>query len=76
MRFLYGPFSGFAVLLLICAFSDAPFVRLCQPVLIACNVAGIAVGPTGFGLVAAHGQIDLLAQISAGSGARLYHRSS
>ncbi|MDP2256351.1 MAG: cation:proton antiporter [Polaromonas sp.] len=63
MTFLQSPFSEFALFLLICAFAGALFVRLRQPVLIAYIVVGIALGPTGFGLVAAHDQIDLLAQI-------------
>lgn len=58
-----GPFSEFAVLLLVCALAGAAFVRLRQPVLIAYIVVGIAVGPAGFGLVTAHDQIDLLAQV-------------
>ena len=58
-----APFSEFALLLLICALVGALFVRLKQPVLIAYIVVGIAVGPAVFGLVQAHDQIDLLAQI-------------
>ena len=49
--------------MLICALAGAVFVRLRQPVLIAYIVVGIAVGPAGFGLVTAHDQIDLLAQV-------------
>jgi len=60
---MHGPFSEFALLLLICALAGAAFVRLRQPVLIAYIVVGIAVGPAGFGLVTAHDQIDLLAQV-------------
>lgn len=56
-------FGEFALLLLICALAGAVFVRLRQPVLIAYIVVGIAVGPAGFGLVMAHDQIDLLAQV-------------
>jgi Kef-type K+ transport system membrane component KefB len=63
MNFLESPFSELALLLLICALAGALFVRLRQPVLIAYIVVGIAVGPAGFGSVAAHDQIDLLAQI-------------
>jgi len=63
MSFSHGPFAEFALLLLVCAFTGALFVRLRQPVLIAYIVVGIAVGPAGFGFVAAHDQIDLLAQI-------------
>ena len=60
---MHSPFSEFALLLLICALAGAAFVRLRQPVLIAYIVVGIAVGPAGFGLVTAHDQIDLLAQV-------------
>jgi Kef-type K+ transport system membrane component KefB len=60
---MHGPFSEFALLLLICALAGAVFVRLRQPVLIAYIVVGIAVGPAFFGLVTAHDQIDLLAQV-------------
>ncbi|MBL8353065.1 MAG: cation:proton antiporter [Burkholderiaceae bacterium] len=60
---MHAPFSEFALLLLICALAGAAFVRLRQPVLIAYIVVGIAVGPAGFGLVTAHDQIDLLAQV-------------
>jgi len=60
---MQGPFTEFALLLLICALAGAAFVRLRQPVLIAYIVVGIAVGPAGFGLVTAHDQIDLLAQV-------------
>jgi Kef-type K+ transport system membrane component KefB len=52
------------MLSLICALAGAAFVRLRQPVLVAYIVVGIAVGPAaGFGLVTAHNQIDLLAQV-------------
>jgi predicted Kef-type K+ transport protein len=58
----HGAFSELA-LLLICALAGALFVRLRQPVLIAYIVVGIAAGPAVFGLVSAHDQIDLLAQV-------------
>jgi Kef-type K+ transport system membrane component KefB len=58
-----GTFSEFALLLLLCALIGAAFARLRQPMLIAYIVVGIAVGPAGFGLVAAQDQVDLLAQI-------------
>jgi Kef-type K+ transport system membrane component KefB len=58
-----GPFAEIALLLLIAALVGALFVRLRQPVLIAYIVVGIAVGPAVLGLVSAHDQIDLLAQI-------------
>ena len=57
------PFTEFALLLLVAALAGAVFVRLRQPVLIAYIVVGIALGPAGFGLVSAHDQINLLAQI-------------
>jgi Kef-type K+ transport system membrane component KefB len=60
---MYSAFAEFASLLLICAVAGAVFVRLRQPVLIAYIVVGIAVGPAGLGLVTAHDQIDLLAQV-------------
>jgi Kef-type K+ transport system membrane component KefB len=56
-------FSEFALLLLISAVAGAIAVRLRQPVLIAYIVVGILVGPAGFGVVSAHDQVDLLAQI-------------
>jgi Kef-type K+ transport system membrane component KefB len=58
-----GPFAEIALLLLICALIGAVFVRLRQPVLIAYIVVGVVVGPAVFGLVQAHDQIDLLAQV-------------
>lgn len=57
------PFYEFALLLIVAAFAGALFVQLRQPVLIAYIVIGIALGPAGFGLVQAHEQIELLAQI-------------
>jgi len=60
---LHGPFAEFALLLLICALAGAVFVRLRQPVLIAYIVVGVLVGPAVLGLVTAHDQIDLLAQV-------------
>ncbi len=60
---MQGPFFEFSALLLICALVGAVFVRLRQPVLVAYIVVGIAVGPAGIGLVSAHDQIDLLAQV-------------
>ena len=60
---MHGPFAEFATLLLICSAAVAIFVRLRQPVLIAYIFVGIAVGPAVLGLVTAHDQIDLLAQI-------------
>jgi len=60
---LQEAFGEIALLLLISALAGAIFVRLRQPVLIAYIVVGIAVGPAGVGLVTAHDQIDLLAQV-------------
>ncbi|HEY0856797.1 MAG TPA: cation:proton antiporter family protein [Albitalea sp.] len=60
---MHAPFTEFAALLLLCALAGALFVRARQPVLIAYIVVGIAVGPSVFGLVTAHDQIDLLAQV-------------
>lgn len=60
---MHAPFSELALLLLIAAAVGALAVRLRQPLLIAYILVGILVGPTGFGLVQAHDQIDLLAQM-------------
>ncbi len=57
------PFAEFALLLLIAAAVGAVATRLKQPVLIAYIAVGVLVGPAVFGLVQAHGQIDLLAQV-------------
>jgi Kef-type K+ transport system membrane component KefB len=56
-------FSELALLLVIAAACGAVALRLRQPVLIAYIVVGIVVGPAVFGLVSAHDQIDLLAQM-------------
>ncbi|MGA8055804.1 MAG: cation:proton antiporter family protein [Burkholderiales bacterium] len=58
-----GRFAEMALLLAITALAGALAVRLRQPMLIAYIMVGILVGPAGFGLVQAHDQIDLLAQI-------------
>jgi Kef-type K+ transport system membrane component KefB len=60
---MHDTFTEFAVLLLICALIGAVFVRLRQPVLIAYIFVGVVVGPAVLGLVTAHDQIDLLAQV-------------
>lgn len=60
---MHDAFSEFALLLLISAVVGAVAVRLRQPVLIAYIVVGIVAGPAMLGLVTAHGQIDLLAQV-------------
>jgi Kef-type K+ transport system membrane component KefB len=61
--FNIAPFDEIALLLGITAIAGAIAVRLRQPVLIAYIIIGIMVGPTGFELVQAHDQVDLLAQI-------------
>lgn len=58
-----APFAEIALLLLACALAGALFVRLKQPALVAYIVVGIAVGPSALGLVTAHDQVDLLAQV-------------
>jgi Kef-type K+ transport system membrane component KefB len=58
-----APFAQIALLLLVCALAGALFTALRQPVLVAYIVVGILVGPSALGLVEAHDQIDLLAQI-------------
>jgi Kef-type K+ transport system membrane component KefB len=60
---LHHIFTEFSVLLIISAFAGMLSLWLKQPVLIAYIVVGILVGPAGFGLVSAHDQIDLLAQV-------------
>ena len=56
-------YTEFTVLLLTAAVIGALGVRLRQPLLVTYIVVGIAVGPSVLGWVAAHDQIDLLAQI-------------
>jgi len=60
---MHDAFSEFALLLLISAVAGAIAVRLRQPVLIAYIVVGIVVGPAVLGLVKAHDQINLLAEV-------------
>ena len=60
---MQGVFGEFAYLLLISAAAGAFSLWLRQPVLIAYIVVGIVAGPAGLGLVTAHDQIDLLAQV-------------
>ena len=60
---MHEPYAEFALLLIIAAAMSALAVRLRQPVLIAYIAVGILVGPSMLGLVTAHEQIDLLAQI-------------
>jgi len=56
-------FSELALLLIVAAACGALALRLRQPVLIAYILVGIVVGPAVLGLVTAHDQIDLLAQM-------------
>ena len=56
-------FNEFALLLLISAAAGAVSMWLRQPILIAYIVVGIVAGPAVLGLVRAHDQIDLLAQV-------------
>lgn len=56
-------FSELAVLLVIATAAGAIGMWLRQPLLIAYIVIGLVVGPSMLGLVTAHEQIDLLAQI-------------
>ena len=57
------PFAELAMLLLAAAVAGAVAVRARQPVLMAYLVVGIVAGPAVLGLVSAHDQIDLLAQV-------------
>ncbi|MFP4614774.1 MAG: cation:proton antiporter, partial [Thiohalorhabdus sp.] len=52
-----------ALLLLISAGVGLLGIRLRQPLIVAFIVVGLAVGPAGLGLVTAHTQIELLAEI-------------
>ncbi len=56
-------FSEFALLLLMAACAGAVALWMRQPVLIAYIVVGIIAGPAVLGVVTAHDQIDLLAQV-------------
>jgi Kef-type K+ transport system membrane component KefB len=58
-----GIFGEFALLLLLSAGAGALSLWLRQPLLIAYIVIGIVAGPAVLGVVAAHDQIDLLAQV-------------
>lgn len=60
---MHGVFSEFALLLLMSAAAGAMSLWLRQPVLIAYIVIGIVAGPAVLGIVTAHDQIDLLAQV-------------
>ncbi|MBM3984200.1 MAG: hypothetical protein FJ296_00685 [Planctomycetes bacterium] len=58
-----GPFAEFALLLALSAVAGVIAVRLRQPVLIAYLAVGVLAGPAVFGIVRAHEQIALLAQV-------------
>ncbi len=60
---MQGVFGEFALLLLMSAAAGAVSLWLRQPVLIAYIVIGIVAGPAVLGVVTAHDQIDLLAQV-------------
>lgn len=60
---MHGVFGEFALLLLMSAAAGAVSLWLRQPVLIAYIVIGIVAGPAVLGVVTAHDQIDLLAQV-------------
>ncbi|WP_332319544.1 cation:proton antiporter [Thiohalorhabdus sp.] len=60
---LTSTYHEIALLLLISAGVGLLGIRLRQPLIVAFIVVGLAVGPAGLGLVSAHDQIDLLAQI-------------
>ncbi|MDP1735464.1 MAG: cation:proton antiporter [Sulfuritalea sp.] len=60
---MHGVFGEFALLLLMSAAAGAVSLWLRQPVLIAYIAMGIVAGPAVLGVVTAHDQIDLLAQV-------------
>ena len=60
---MHGVFGEFALLLLMAAAAGAFALWLRQPVLIAYIAMGIVAGPAVLGVVTAHDQIDLLAQV-------------
>lgn len=60
---MHGVFGEFALLLLMSAAAGAVSLWLRQPVMIAYIVIGILAGPALLGVVTAHDQIDLLAQV-------------
>jgi Kef-type K+ transport system membrane component KefB len=60
---MHGVFGEFALLLLMSAAAGAVSLWLRQPVLIAYIVIGIVAGPALLGIVTAHDQIALLAQV-------------
>jgi len=60
---MHAVFSEFALLLMMSAAAGAVSLWLRQPVLIAYIVIGIVAGPAVLGVVTAHDQLDLLAQV-------------
>lgn len=60
---MYEVFSEFALLLLVSAAAGALAMVLRQPMLIAYIAVGLVAGPAVLGLVKAHDQINLLAQV-------------
>jgi Kef-type K+ transport system membrane component KefB len=56
-------YQELALLLLLAATVGALAVRLRQPLIVAFILVGMLVGPSAIGLVEAHGEIDLLAQL-------------
>ncbi|MFA9460204.1 cation:proton antiporter [Thiohalorhabdus sp. Cl-TMA] len=60
---MHSTYHEIALLLLISAAVGLLGIRLRQPLIVAFIVVGLTVGPAGLGLVSAHDQIDLLAQI-------------
>lgn len=58
-----GAFGEFSLLLIISALAGGIALALRQPVLIAYIIVGVVVGPAVLGIVHAHEQIELLAQI-------------
>jgi Kef-type K+ transport system membrane component KefB len=60
---MHSVFSEFAILSLMAAAAGAVSLWMRQPVLIAYIVIGIIAGPAVLGVVTAHDQIDLLAQV-------------
>jgi Kef-type K+ transport system membrane component KefB len=56
-------YQQLALLLLLAATAGAIAVRLRQPLIVAFLLTGVVAGPAALGWVAAHGQIELLAQV-------------
>ncbi len=60
---MIGVFGEFALLMLLAAGAGAASLWMRQPLLIAYIVMGVVAGPAVLGIVTAHEQIDLLAQV-------------